>query len=146
MPYIQCNGDSNRVALRSFDSVAELEQVKWLQVTGTLDLTRHDHRLNPSETYEIIYHVKFKVDAFGWSSAPVTFVCGTSKTKKRGYEMVAMQRSRGADEWLEIHGGEFKPGTFASGKVEFGMLDVESEWWKGGMAIAGVTIRHKATK
>ncbi|KAG6512578.1 uncharacterized protein PHLOEM PROTEIN 2-LIKE A4-like [Zingiber officinale] len=130
----------------SFDSAAELNQVKWLQVTGTLDLTRHDRQLNPSKTYEIIYHVKFKVDAFGWSKTPVTFLCGASRMKKRGNEMVALQRSRGVGEWLQIHGGEFKPGKFTAGKVEFGMLDVESEWWKGGMAIAGVTVRPKGTK
>lgn len=128
----------------SFDSAVELVQVKWLQVTGILDLATHGRRLNPCKTYEIIYHVKFKVDAFGWSNAPVTFLHGPRKTKKRGYEMMALsRRSRsGAGEWQEIHGGEFKPSAFtAAGKVEFGMLDVESEWWKGGMVFAGVTIR-----
>lgn len=123
----------------SFDSAAELVQVKWLQVTGILDRATHGRWLNQCKTYEIIYHVKFKVDAFGWSKTPVTFLHGPRKTKKRGYEMMALsRRSRsGVGEWQEIHGGEFKP----SGKVEFGMLDVESEWWKGGMVFAGVTIR-----
>ncbi|XP_074588723.1 protein PHLOEM PROTEIN 2-LIKE A1-like [Curcuma longa] len=129
----------------SFDRAAELNQVQALQVTGTLDLTRHDLQLNPSKTYEIIYHIKFKVDAFGWSKAPVTFLCGASKMQKMGYAMVALQRSRGVGEWLEIQGGEFKPGNFAAGKVDFRMLE-ESEWWKGGMAIAGITVRPKGTK
>ncbi|KAG6503402.1 protein PHLOEM PROTEIN 2-LIKE A1-like [Zingiber officinale] len=129
----------------SFDSAAELVQVKCLQVTGILDLATHGRRLHACKTYEIIYHVKFKVDAFGWSKTPVTFLHGTRKTKKRGYEMVALsRRSRsGVGEWQEIRGGEFKPSAFmaAARKVEFGMLDVESEWWKGGMVFAGVTIR-----
>ncbi|WOL17811.1 hypothetical protein Cni_G26604 [Canna indica] len=63
--------------------------------------------------------------------------------REKRSEMVDSYRVRGADVWHEIRGGEFRVPANAAGKVEFGMLDVENQRWKGGLLLAGVTIRPK---
>ncbi|KAK4420990.1 hypothetical protein Salat_2049500 [Sesamum alatum] len=42
------------------DSSAELNQVCWLEVTGSVDGT------HPNKQYEVGFHVSFTPDAFGW--------------------------------------------------------------------------------
>ncbi|CAL9185721.1 unnamed protein product [Musa hybrid cultivar] len=121
----------------SFGTAADLNQVCWLEATGTLELAK-------PQTYEIIYHIKFKDDAFGWNGVPVTFRLvtpeGQRKEISRVMESHSKRRSKG---WREIHGGEFSLSTQTGGKVEFGMYEIESQKWKGGMLLAGVTIRPK---
>lgn len=121
----------------SFGTAADLNQVCWLEATGTLELAK-------PQTYEIIYHIKFKDDAFGWNGVPVTFRLvtpeGQRKEISRVMESDSKRRSKG---WREIHGGEFSLSTQTGGKVEFGMYEIESQKWKGGMLLAGVTIRPK---
>ncbi|WOL17810.1 hypothetical protein Cni_G26610 [Canna indica] len=127
-----------------FDSAAELLQVSWLEVTGALDLANHKHQLSPSKTYEVIYHIKFKADAFGFSKVPITLLLVTPDGKREKIsEMMETHRNRGVDLWHEIYGGEFRVPATVTGKVEFGVLEVESQRWKGGMIFAGVTIRPK---
>ncbi|URE07780.1 Protein PHLOEM protein 2-LIKE [Musa troglodytarum] len=118
----------------SFDTTAELIQVNWLEARGSVALGEH----KPGR-YEIIYHVRFKVDAFGWSKSPVTFEVITPGGDRRKKSVMLEPYRRRSDEWHEIHGGELKtPGT-----VEFAMSQVESHGWKGGMILGGVSLRPK---
>ncbi|RRT45554.1 hypothetical protein B296_00045423, partial [Ensete ventricosum] len=93
---------------------------------------------------EIVYHIKFNIDAFGWNKTPVKFelVTPDGHREKRS-EIMESYRKR-SHEWLQIHGGEFKlPEDMKKGEVEFGISETESHWWKGGMIFAGVSIKPK---
>lgn len=95
-----------------------------------------------AKMYEIFYVVKFQVDAFGWRSVPIKF-----KVKHNGEERVRsvmLQAYREKqEEWLEIPGGDFAVSDDNFGAVEFGMFEIESDWWKGGMVLAGIRIKPK---
>ncbi|RWV87653.1 hypothetical protein GW17_00050329, partial [Ensete ventricosum] len=97
-----------------------------------------------SRRWEIIYHIRFKVDAFGWSRAPVTFelITPDGHRQKKSVILEPYRRRRSSsssNEWQEIHGGEIR----TTGKVEFAMSQVESHGWKGGIIFGGVSFRPK---
>ncbi|XP_064940539.1 uncharacterized protein PHLOEM PROTEIN 2-LIKE A4-like [Musa acuminata AAA Group] len=124
---------------------AELNQVSWLEATKTLDLDDEKYKkvFDGYQACEILYNIKFKVDAFGWHGVPVTFQVNTP-TQDEGYtkdEKLESYRKR-TSGWQQIHGGEFKiPKTEKKGKVKFGMYEIKSQRWKGGILLAGVTLK-----
>ncbi|KAJ8506856.1 hypothetical protein OPV22_007742 [Ensete ventricosum] len=125
----------------SFDVAAELIQVNWLEARGSVEL---QPGLVGSRRWEIIYHIRFKVDAFGWSRAPVTFelITPDGHRQKKSVILEPYRRRRSSsssNEWQEIHGGEIR----TTGKVEFAMSQVESHGWKGGIIFGGVSFRPK---
>lgn len=116
-----------------------LLQVNWIEVKGNLNIT-------PTEDtkYEIYYMVKFRVDAFGWHSAPIKF-----KVRHKGEEthsnITILESYREKhDVWHEIPGGEFSVASKDPVNVEFGIFEVDSDWWKGGMVLGGVKIKAKS--
>ncbi|KAG0448910.1 hypothetical protein HPP92_027596 [Vanilla planifolia] len=120
---------------------AELIQVNWMEVKGLLDL--HKYPLKLHKTYEVVYLIKFKADAFGWHSAPITFELSTADGKKNTSEILDHYK-KDDHLWHEICGGEFNLGSSNSlGKIEFSMKEVKTDWWKGGIIIGGVIIRPK---
>ncbi|WOL12266.1 hypothetical protein Cni_G21032 [Canna indica] len=125
----------------SSETVAELIQVSGFQVQGSLDLEKHS--LHHQKTYEVIYHIKFKVDAFGWHDLPVTFAVATPDGHRK-IKTETLESYRRTHDWVEIHGGDFElAADHTKGKVEFGMYETESQKWKGGMVLSHVTIRPK---
>ncbi|XP_058105305.1 uncharacterized protein PHLOEM PROTEIN 2-LIKE A4-like [Magnolia sinica] len=123
-----------------FEIGAELLQVNWIEVVGKLDLSYFP----TTGTWEIFYVVKFKVDAFGWHSSPVKFkVISTDGQKDEVSHKLESYRDV-TDRWHEINGGEFRVGSCGQkGTVQFGMYEVESDWWKGSMILEGVKIKLK---
>ncbi|CAI0378824.1 unnamed protein product [Linum tenue] len=107
-----------------------LVQVNWIQVTGRLPTS-----LFARKKYEVVWVVKFRVDAFEW---PVKFK--VREEKVRSVVVEPYRQKHGV--WHEISGGEFTVQA-AGGVVEFGMYEIETEWWKGCMVLAGVKIRPK---
>ncbi|WOL17815.1 hypothetical protein Cni_G26608 [Canna indica] len=126
-----------------FGSVAELIQVNWLEATGSVDLANHRNHLTPMKTYQVIFHIKLKVDAFGWNKSPATLMLQTPDGRRQKRSEMLDSFRRGGDVWHEIHGGDFRVPANGTGEVEFGMFDVQNQWWKGGIVFAGVTIRPK---
>ncbi|KAK8952493.1 putative F-box protein PP2-B2 [Platanthera zijinensis] len=132
-----------------FEIGAELIQVNWLEVNGALDLQKFP--LDPLKAYEIVYVVKFMADAFGWHAPPITFeVCsawdGKKSRRAETLEHYYLKEEK-KKSWIEIHGGEFSLPSAASNynKIEFGMNEVKTEWWKGGIVLEGVKITPKHT-
>ncbi|KAA8544783.1 hypothetical protein F0562_019513 [Nyssa sinensis] len=123
--------------------VAVLLQVNWLEVKGTMDLSLlKDTR---KTAYTIHYMIKFRVDAFGWHSAPVKFKVRVNGEETEDSMTVEPYRVK-HDVWQEVHGGQFTISNntdVGNGSVEFGMFEVESDWWKGGMVLGGVLIKPK---
>lgn len=127
--------------------------MSWLEVNATVDLGKHPHLAadHDHKEYEVVYHIKFKGDAFGWRDLPVTFVVITPNGGER-HVCLNLDSHGKRNEWVEMVGGVFQlPADVAatggrwSGKIELGMVEVTSEKWKGGLILAGVTIRpHKS--
>lgn len=113
--------------------------MSWIEVRGLLDLA--NFKLSQPTWYEIIYLMKFKADSFGWGQAPISFEIGTSNTAKQRSSISLKSYREEYDKWHELSGGcvEIKPDM--AGYLEFGMLEVDTRWWKGGMVFEGVKIR-----
>ncbi|KAL4200795.1 hypothetical protein AMTRI_Chr02g212920 [Amborella trichopoda] len=130
------------VDIRS-DHAAELLQVGWLEINGTFDMSK----LKVGEEYEIVYVMKFKVDAFGWNRSPVKFsvsVCNQERKEKAVLmEEYKESSTKRPQEWFKIVGGDFKVPENNNGEIEFSMYDVGSEWWKGSLVLGGVKLRPK---
>ncbi|KAK2991704.1 hypothetical protein RJ640_019496 [Escallonia rubra] len=48
--------------------------------------------------------------------------------------------------WQELPGGEFSVSvSITGGNVEFGMFEMETDWWKGGMVLAGIKVNPKTS-
>lgn len=122
--------------------------MNWIEVTGSLNLEKF--QLDPLKTYEIIYVIRFKADAFGWRSSPITFEVPTAEGKKSRNEVFLERYIKENESWQEICGGEFSLASSSSSsdlmgkqQIEFGMKEVRTEWWKGGIVLEGVKIRPK---
>lgn len=118
-----------------------LLQVNWIEVTGKLPIISSMAASTP-KAYEIFYIVKFRVDAFGWHSVPVKFKVRVNGEEKVKSVMLQLYREK-QEEWQEIPGGDFAVPRDTVGTVEFGMFEIESDWWKGGMVLAGIVIKPK---
>ncbi|XP_038985679.1 uncharacterized protein PHLOEM PROTEIN 2-LIKE A4-like [Phoenix dactylifera] len=121
-----------------FDEGAELIQVNWIEVKGTLDAKKLSR-----STYEVHYMIKFKDDAFGWHSSHITFQVTLPNGQKSRKTLVLENYRKACNVWHEIHGGEFSLISGTRGKVAFSMYGDDSEWWKGGIILGGVTIKPK---
>ncbi|CAL1402388.1 unnamed protein product [Linum trigynum] len=107
-----------------------------------IPLSDHDKRGSGFKD-EVAMLVQFRVGAFGWHSVPVKFKVKQSnggEEKVRSVVVEPYRQKHGV--WHEISGGEFTVQA-AGGVVEFGMYEIETEWWKGCMVLAGVKIRPK---
>lgn len=128
--------------LTGFEEAVLLHQVNWIEVTGKLDIPSLSLTMNT--TYTPYYIVKFLPDAFGWHSAPVKFMVKINDTQDiMSTELKLETYAQKPDEWHEIPGG--KPFVFDNEilvtSVEFGMFEVETDWWKGGMILGGVKLK-----
>ncbi|KAJ8631256.1 hypothetical protein MRB53_024579 [Persea americana] len=123
----------------NFPHGAELLQVNWIEVTGKLDFSH----LRPNEEYEIVYVLKFKVDAFGWHSCPIKFKATTTDGQATEKSEMLESYRKVSETWHEVSGGEFKVNSTQEGAVHFGMYEIGSDWWKGSMILKEVKIRPK---
>ncbi|KAH9747395.1 hypothetical protein WN944_011859 [Citrus x changshan-huyou] len=133
--------EENTKLLAGFEEGSMLLQVNWIEVTGKLPIISSMAALTP-KAYEIFYIVKFRVDAFGWHSVPVKFKVRVNGEEKVKSVMLQLYREK-QEEWQEIPGGDFAVPRDTVGTVEFGMFEIESDWWKGGMVLAGIVIKPK---
>ncbi|KAI4306377.1 hypothetical protein L6164_029659 [Bauhinia variegata] len=136
--------EDEEIRSTGFKQGALLVQVNWLEVTGKLPVVLF--RNSSATKYEIYYVLKFRVDAFGWHSAPIKF-----KARVNGEEMekiiILEPYTQKYEVWHEIQGGEFSilDGDINdNGDVTFGMHEVDTAWWKGSMVLAGIKIQAKA--
>lgn len=102
--------------------------------------------INPMRNYEVIYVVKFKVDAFGWHSSPIIFEVSTPDGKKSRRSEILDNYNKDGHKWHEIYCGEFSlASSNLMGKIVFSMKEVKTDWWKGGMVLEGIKIRPKVS-
>lgn len=120
---------------RGSNEAVELKQVCWLEVTGTLDVEKG--------RYMIELEVSMKQDAFGWSGYPVFMMAKVGKKGKYTWRKINTLDKKKQDHPFMIPEQEQKleidvPDNDSEKKLYFGLYEVWTGKWKGGLQI------HKA--
>ncbi|KAL8513059.1 hypothetical protein ACS0TY_019301 [Phlomoides rotata] len=114
---------------------AELYQVYWLEVTGLI------HETSPNKNYEAGFRVSLNPDAFGWGKYPVYIMVKRGKEGKIGWTKIYMNPNQKGE--FEIMGKCVKSDKSSQdGKLYFGLYEVWSGKWKGGLKIRHAFIRE----
>lgn len=120
------------------DGVAELIQVCWLEVTGSVQLKAEQSK----KRYEVGFEVSLTPDAFGWSNSPV-YIMG-KRGKKPIWTKMNLANNKGIFRIPEnpLIVEPPKEGGSDDDKVYFGLYEVWSGRWKGGLKIHKAFVRE----
>lgn len=122
---------------------AELVQVSWLEVTGWCD------KVTRGTTYEVKFELKLTPDAFGFNELPLYFMV------KSGSKNLWKKMHLTKDANVESNGTYIVPknlvikiteSVYEDSKLCFGIYEVWSGKWKGGLIIQKVIIKKKTEK
>lgn len=114
---------------------AELQQVSWLEVTGSVDQT------DPNKKYDVGFQVSLTPDAFGWGTYPIYIMAKRGKAGKFAWRKYTLNPN--ATSIFDMTGSLKLDQTEAqSEKIYFGMYEVWSGKWKGGLKIHHAFIRE----
>ncbi|KAM5587175.1 protein PHLOEM PROTEIN 2-LIKE A9-like [Rosa sericea] len=114
------------------NDAAELVQVSWLEVTGSVVLT-------PGKTYKLNFEVQLLSEAFGWTEIQAFLMTKVGKKGRYTWKRVKVQQQAGTDKFLipkeedELR-IEVPPGN-TDNTLQFGLYEVWSGKWKGGLKI-----------
>ncbi|XP_044495904.1 protein PHLOEM PROTEIN 2-LIKE A9-like [Mangifera indica] len=131
-------GDDRRYWQRS-DEKAELLQVCWLEVTGS-------EKVTPGNRYKISFEVSLENNAFGWSGCPVSVMAKIGKKGRYSWKRVKpLDQFSAATGHFLIPDDEFvmqvpPNGNVAQEELYFGLYEIWSGKWKGGLTIHKVII------
>ncbi|KAA8547589.1 hypothetical protein F0562_004018 [Nyssa sinensis] len=123
---------------------AELLQVCWLEVTCSIDIgTLKSARL---EKPQIGFKLSLSSDAFGWSGCPIYIMAKIGKKGKYFWKKVDLQAIRGNTQEFDIP-EDFcmdivKDSPASDEKLYFGLYEVWSGKWKGGLQIHHAFLRE----
>lgn len=116
---------------------AELHQVSWLEVTGSVD------GINTTKGYEVGFSVSLNPDAFGWGSYPVCVMVKRGKEGKIAWTKAPINPNQRGQ--FEIKGRLMKSDGMEDSKdrkLYFGLYEVWSGKWKGGLKIYNAHIKE----
>ncbi|KAK0578743.1 hypothetical protein LWI29_015519 [Acer saccharum] len=123
------------------EAAAELKQVCWLEITGSVDV-------KAGKKYAIEFQVSMKPDAFGWSGCPVFMMAKVGKKGKYIWKKITTLDEKRASPFsipeassqltIDVSGNANAPDN----KLFFGLYEVWSGKWKGGLLIHKATIRQ----
>ncbi|KAL2467451.1 Protein PHLOEM PROTEIN 2-LIKE A9 [Abeliophyllum distichum] len=119
------------------DMPAELLQVSWLEVSCSVDET------NPQKNYEVGFSVSLKVDAFGWNKYP--FYIMMKRGNERQFSSKKVLFNGNGNQEFEISGKLMKAADSTDTKIYFGLYEVWSGKWKGGLKIHHAFVREAPT-
>ncbi|KAK9937126.1 hypothetical protein M0R45_013938 [Rubus argutus] len=113
------------------EAAAELIQVSWLEVTGSVLLT-------PGESYKLTFKVGMATDAFGWKDIQAFLMAKVGKKGKYKWTRVKLQQDQ--KEKFEIPDDSQQltievPRAATDTTLHFGLYEVWSGKWKGGLKI-----------
>ncbi|XP_051125975.1 protein PHLOEM PROTEIN 2-LIKE A9-like isoform X2 [Andrographis paniculata] len=124
------------------DDGVELSQVSWLEVTGCVD------RTIAKKDYEVVFQLSLNQDAFGWGTTPIYIMVKRGKQGKFGWRKYNLESYRPQQKFeISVRLNAEKSGQSGSGsssdeKLYFGMYEVWSGKWKGGLKIHGVLVKE----
>ncbi|XVF27250.1 hypothetical protein REPUB_Repub14bG0090500 [Reevesia pubescens] len=120
------------------EEVAELIQVSWLEVTGSV-------ALRTSIKYQICFTLSFKGDAFGWSGSPVFLM---AKVGKKGrYKWKKLKELENLPkEPTEVPKNDDPfivevQKDLIDTRLYFGLYEVWSGKWKGGLKVHNAIVK-----
>lgn len=114
--------------------------MSWLEVTGSKELS-------PKKTYEIGFTVSLTQEAFGWNGSKVYVMAKLGRRGKYSWKRASLENLQGStsdpkgipyEEKLTITTGDSEK------TIYFGMYEVWSGKWKGGLRIHNAFIRESA--
>ncbi|XP_065634904.1 protein PHLOEM PROTEIN 2-LIKE A9 isoform X2 [Quercus suber] len=119
-------------------SPAELIQVSWLEVTGTFDGVK-------GKKYEIGFEVSLTPDAFGWNGCHVYVMAKVGKRGKYSWKRSSLENPKTGNFQIPLETLDIKVDDNANNtdnKIYFGMYEVWSGKWKGGLKIYNAIIKE----
>ncbi|XP_062162607.1 protein PHLOEM PROTEIN 2-LIKE A9-like [Alnus glutinosa] len=114
---------------------AELIQVCWLEVTGSL-------QLEANKTYEVGFKVSLTPDAFGWNGCPVYVMAKFGKRGKYSWKRATLKTDKAEDQY-QIPEQVLSIKSETENTLYFGLYEVWSGKWKGGLKIHEAIIKKK---
>jgi hypothetical protein len=107
---------------------AELIQVCWLEVTGSL-------QLEANKTYEVGFKVSLTPDAFGWNGCPVYVMAKFGKRGKYSWKRATLKTDKVEEPYQKIPEQVLSIKSETENTLYFGLYEVWSGKWKGGLKI-----------
>ncbi|KAL3523000.1 hypothetical protein ACH5RR_015834 [Cinchona calisaya] len=118
---------------------AELLQVSWLEVTGCVST-------DPQKNYEVGFKVSLTPDAFGWGGSPIYIMVKRGKEGKFVWKENVLTNNPHRTNEFYITTTLVKSDRQAQGstdrKIYFGLYEVWSDKWKGGLKVHHVRIKE----
>lgn len=123
---------------------AELIQVCWLEVCGSVVKTR------PDKTYEVGFKISLAPDAFGWAQSPVYLMAKRGKNGKFKWKKLFIGADGNKEGEITVTSEVVKKdddqasstNTTDDSKLYFGLYEIWSGRWKGGLKIDYAFIRE----
>lgn len=143
------------VANSSFNEVAELKMVAWLEIKGRFDC----RLLSPNTDYTLSFLIKFGSRPHGWNARPLKLIIITAEGDEMESGRLLVERegasidpnmkiaplNNQSDGWIEVVAGEFTVKAYTHSEepkyMEFSMKEVVSGRWKSGLFFDGVRIQ-----
>ncbi|KAL1538449.1 protein PHLOEM PROTEIN 2-LIKE A9-like isoform X3 [Salvia divinorum] len=116
---------------------AELCQVSWLEVTGSVVGAA------AAKSYEVGLSVSLNPDAFGWGNYPIYIMIKRGNEEKGKWTKIVINPNQKGP--FEIKGRSAKGSDHqveGSDKLSFGLYEVWSGKWKGGLKIHHAYIKE----
>ncbi|PIN02339.1 hypothetical protein CDL12_25149 [Handroanthus impetiginosus] len=131
-------GDNRYWTVPNDNSTAVLHQVCWLEITGSVEET------SPKKNYEVGFKISFAPDAFGWGNSPIYIMVKRGKDGKFVWKKYTLNPNEKGQ--FDITGRLMKADDSSQAsndnKLYFGLYEVWSGKWKGGLKIHHAFVRE----
>lgn len=114
------------------DSFAELKQVNWLEVTGSTS-----EEVEVGKWFKVSFNVTLRPNAFGWDESNIYIMAKIGKKGRFRFKKLNLHK-KDPDKRFNIPQNELKievPKSAEDPILYFGMYEVWSNRWKGGLRI-----------
>lgn len=121
------------------NTTAELVQVCWLEVNGSIGLTA----FRPNIDYTLQFKLELKPDAFGWKDSPVYLMVKVGAKGNPIWRSADLSQNKYGESFHVPNKNvlNFKwNGDNKDEKLKFGLYEVWRGRWKGGLKIEEVII------
>ncbi|PRQ30003.1 putative phloem protein [Rosa chinensis] len=121
-----------KIPAKRTEDPAELVQVSWLEVTGSVD------ELKPGKGYDLTFEVGLAGDAFGWKDIQVFLMAKVGKKGRYKWTRVKLDQDRTNERVTIPYNQKLSidvPAGTRDTTLHFGLYEVWSGKWKGGLKI-----------
>lgn len=110
----------------------------WLEVNGSYSLKS----LHPNTDYALQFKLKLNPDAFGWNENPIYIMAKVGKNGKPNWTSVHLSKNSYGVTFSAPNDQNPLKFRFKNGdeELKFGLYEVWSGRWKGGLVIEEVVI------